>query len=39
MRVDFRHFRLDRMRAPELAAEFAAEPDKTLEVFLSRVRA
>jgi predicted DNA-binding transcriptional regulator YafY len=39
LRVNFRSFRLDRMREPELGEAFVAEPDKTLEVFLARVRA
>ncbi len=39
LRADFRSFRLDRMREPILGAAFAAEPDKTLDVFLARVRA
>ncbi len=39
LRDDFRSFRLDRMRAPALGAPFAPEADKTLEVFLARMRA
>lgn len=38
MRTDFRSFRLDRIREPRLAQPFADEPDKTLDVFLERMR-
>jgi predicted DNA-binding transcriptional regulator YafY len=38
LRADFRSFRLDRIREPVLAEAFADEPDKTLDVFLARVR-
>jgi len=34
---DFRRFRLDRMRDPELGGPFVGEPDKTLAVFLERI--
>jgi len=37
LRDDFRSFRLDRMRDPELAEPFVSEPDKTLAVFLERI--
>jgi len=39
LRADFRSFRLDRMREPTLGEAFASEPDKSLEVFIARVRA
>ncbi len=39
LRIDFRSFRLDRIRDPVLATPFEHEPDKTLDVFLARVRA
>ncbi len=39
LRGDFRSFRLDRIREPKLADAFVEEPDKTLAVFLARVRA
>jgi predicted DNA-binding transcriptional regulator YafY len=39
LRVDFRSFRIDRMRDPMLGEPFADEPGKTLEAFLARMRA
>ncbi len=39
LRNDFRSFRVDRIDRPRLADEFDEEPQKTLEVFLARVRA
>jgi predicted DNA-binding transcriptional regulator YafY len=38
LRNDFRTFRLDRIREPELADPFPLESDKTLEVFIARIR-
>jgi predicted DNA-binding transcriptional regulator YafY len=38
LRRDFRTFRLDRLREPREGSAFAAEPDKSLESFLARVR-
>ena len=38
LRGDFRNFRLDRIREPSLAQPFQEEPDKTLDVFLARMR-
>ncbi len=38
MRADFRTFRLDRIVDPHLGDPFVAETEKSLEVFLSRVR-
>jgi len=39
LRNDFRSFRVHRIDRPRLADEFDEEPQKTLEVFLARVRA
>ena len=39
LRVDFRNFRLDRIREPMLTEPFADEPGKTLDDFLARIRA
>lgn len=39
LRDDFRNFRLDRIREPALAEAFDDEPDKTLDVFLDRMKA
>lgn len=38
MRNDFRSFRLDRVREPNLRESFDDEPDKSLDAFLMRVR-
>ena len=34
LRKDFRSFRLDRMREPEVGAVFRDEPGKTLDAFI-----
>ncbi|HTD34501.1 MAG TPA: WYL domain-containing protein [Candidatus Elarobacter sp.] len=39
LRTDFRSFRLDRITEPSLTEPFTDEPDKTLDVFLARMRA
>jgi predicted DNA-binding transcriptional regulator YafY len=38
LRDDFRSFRVDRISAPRLAAPFEDEPQKTLAVYLARMR-
>jgi len=37
LRDDFRTFRLDRIRTPELAEPFVDEPNKSLETYLERM--
>jgi predicted DNA-binding transcriptional regulator YafY len=39
LRDDFRNFRIDRISAPRLGEPFAEDPEKTLDVFLARMRA
>jgi len=39
LRDDFRSFRVDRISTPRLGPPFAEEPEKTLDVFLARIRA
>jgi predicted DNA-binding transcriptional regulator YafY len=39
LRNDFRSFRVDRITQPRLGDEFDEEPQKSLEVYLARVRA
>jgi predicted DNA-binding transcriptional regulator YafY len=39
VRADFRNFRLDRIEGPSLGEPFPDEPDKTLDVFIARMRA
>ncbi|HTW82932.1 MAG TPA: YafY family protein [Candidatus Sulfotelmatobacter sp.] len=39
LRTDFRSFRIDRVASARLGEPFTDEPDKTLEVFLARIRA
>jgi predicted DNA-binding transcriptional regulator YafY len=38
LRDDFRSFRVDRITAPRLGPAFAEDPEKTLDVFLARIR-
>jgi predicted DNA-binding transcriptional regulator YafY len=38
LRTDFRSFRIDRVATARLGEPFSEEPDKTLEVFLARIR-
>ena len=37
LRDDFRSFRVDRIRDPELSEPFEAEPAKSLEAFIARI--
>jgi predicted DNA-binding transcriptional regulator YafY len=39
LRTDFRSFRVDRIVAARASDPFVDEPDKTLEVYLARIRA
>ncbi len=38
LRDDFRRFRVDRISPPRLGDAFPEDPQKTLEVYLARVR-
>ncbi len=38
LREDFRSFRVDRIRDPQLAAPFEDEPDKSLDAFIAKIR-